>query len=69
MNNEKIKNKIKQNIIDYISTDTSLNDKEVLNLIDNEIDRECGGDEPIKLRDKLALRKQVFDSFKKFFYS
>ena len=66
LNNDNIKNRIKQNIIDYISTDTSLNDKEVLNLIDNEIDRECGGDEPIKLRDKLALRKQIFDRFKNY---
>lgn len=66
MNNDNIKNKIKQNIIDYISTDTSLNDKEVLNLIDNEIDKEFGGDAPIKLKDRINLRKQVFDSFKNY---
>ena len=65
-NNENIKNRIKQNIIDYISTDTSLNDEEVFTLIDKEIEKEYEDKDPIRLKDKLALRKEVFDSFKNY---
>ena len=64
MINEDYKNDIKKQLIDELSDSLSLDDKEILNVIDNKIEDLERRDVPLKLKEKLILRKSIYDSLK-----
>ena len=66
MEYETLKSDIKKEMIEELSYNTNLNDSEILCMIDKKIDSYILETTPIKLRDKLKLRKSIFDSIKKY---
>lgn len=66
MINEDYKNDIKRQLIDELSDSVSLDDKEILNVIDNKIEDLERRDVPLKLKEKLMLRKSIYDSLKNY---
>lgn len=66
MINENYKNDIKKQLIDELSDSLSLDDKEILNVIDNKIEDIERRDVPLKLKEKLVLRKSIYDSLKNY---
>lgn len=61
-----IKSEIKKEMIEELSYNMNLNNSEILNKIDIKIDSYANETMPIKLRDKLKLRKSIFDSIKNY---
>lgn len=66
MINEDYKNDIKRQLIDELSDSLNLDDKEILNVIDNKIEDIERRDVPLKLKEKLMLRKSIYDSLKNY---
>ena len=66
MDNEKYKNSIKRQLIDELSDSVGLEDKEILNVIDDKIEYLEKNDAPLKLKEKIALRKSIYDSLKNY---
>lgn len=66
MINEDYKNDIKKQLIDELSDSLSLDDNEILNVIDNKIEDIERRDVPLKLKEKLILRKSIYDSLKNY---
>ena len=66
MISEDYKNDIKRQLIDELSDSLSLDDKEILNVIDNKIEDIERRDVPLKLKEKLTLRKSIYDSLKNY---
>lgn len=62
---EKIKSKIKQQIIDEIDSHYGMDEIELTKNIDRNIEEYLRGREPIKIIEKLKLRKSIYDSLKK----
>ncbi len=62
---EKIKSKIKQQIIDEIDSHYGIDEIELTKNIDRNIEEYLRGREPIKIIEKLKLRKSIYDSLKK----
>ena len=60
------KNNIKQQLIDEFSDSASLADEDILNIIDDKIDYIEKKDRPLKLKEKILLRKSVYDSLKNY---
>ena len=61
-----IKNIIRNNILNEISTQVDIDEKEVISLIDNRIDEWTNTHEPISIKERIKLRKSIFDSLKKY---
>lgn len=66
MNNENYKNDIKRQLIDELSDSIGLDDREILNVIDNKIDDIEKNEAPLKLKEKIMLRKSIYDSLKNY---
>lgn len=66
MINEDYKNDIKKQLIDELSDSLSLDDSEILNVIDSKIEDIEKRDVPLKLKEKLVLRKSIYDSLKNY---
>ena len=66
MINEDYKNKIKRQLIDELSDSIGLDDKEILESIDEKIENIENNVAPLKLKEKILLRKSIFDSLKNY---
>lgn len=66
MEKNSFKNDIKKQLIEELSDSVGLDDKEILNEIDNKIDFLEKNDKPLKLVDKIKLRKSIYDSLKNY---
>lgn len=66
MRNDDYKNDIKKRLIEELSDSVGLDDKEILNIIDNKIDDFEQNDKPLKLKEKIYLRKSIYDSLKNY---
>ena len=66
MINEDYKNKIKKQLIDELSDSIGLDDKEILESIDEKIENIENNVAPLKLKEKILLRKSIFDSLKNY---
>ena len=66
MNNENYKEDIKKKLIEELSESVGLEDREILSVIDNKIDEIEREDKPLKLSEKISLRKSVYDSLKNY---
>ena len=66
MNNENYKEDIKKKLIEELSESVGLEDREILSVIDNKIDEIEREDRPLKLSEKISLRKSVYDSLKNY---
>ena len=66
MNNNEYKNSIKKQLIDELSDSVGLEDKEILESIDRKIENIELNSNPLKLKEKILLRKSVFDSLKNY---
>ena len=66
MINEDYKNKIKRQLIDELSDSIGLDDKEILESIDAKIESIENNVAPLKLKEKILLRKSIFDSLKNY---
>lgn len=66
MSNEEYKNSIKKQLIDELSDNVGLNEKEILNAIDSKIEYLEKSISPLKIREKIILRKSVYDSLKNY---
>ena len=66
MNNENYKNDIKKQHIDELSDTLNLDDREILNVIDDKIEHIERNEAPLKLKEKISLRKSVYDSLKNY---
>lgn len=66
MNNENYKNDIKKQLIDELSDSLGLDDEEILSVIDNKIDEIEKEKSPLKLKEKISLRKSIYDSLKNY---
>ena len=66
MNNENYKNDIKKQLIDELSDTLNLDDREILNVIDDKIEYIERNEAPLKLKEKISLRKSVYDSLKNY---
>lgn len=66
MINEDYKNKIKRQLIDELSDSVGLEDKEILESIDAKIESIENNVAPLKLKEKILLRKSIFDSLKNY---
>ncbi len=60
------KNDIKKLLIEELSENVGLDDKEILSEIDLKIEQYEGADRPLKLIDKIKLRKSIYDSLKNY---
>lgn len=60
------KNDIKKQLIEELSENVGLDDKEILSEIDLKIEQYEGADRPLKLIDKIKLRKSIYDSLKNY---
>ena len=59
-----LKNEIKQNILNDISNDNLSKDNNLYKLIDNKINNSLK--EPLNIRDKITLKKSIYDSLKRY---
>ena len=66
MSSESYKNDIKKQLIDELSDTLNLDDKEILNVIDDKIENIEKNEAPLKLKEKISLRKSVYDSLKNY---
>ena len=66
MENENYKNKIKRQLIDELSDSVGLDDKEILDSIDKKIENIESNEAPLKLKERISLRKSIFDSLKNY---
>ena len=66
MNNENYKYDIKRQLIDELSDSVGLEDKEILNVIDSKIENIEKTNSPLKLKEKILLRKSIYDSLKNY---
>ncbi|MBO6120194.1 MAG: CpaF family protein [Lachnospiraceae bacterium] len=66
MGNDDYKNDIKRQLIDELSDTVGLEDKEILNVIDSKIEDLERNVSPLKLKEKLVLRKSIYDSLKNY---
>lgn len=66
MDNEIVKREIKSRLIDEISDNMSLDDNTILSIIDNKIDEYEKETEPFKIKERIFLRKSIYDSLKKY---
>lgn len=66
MENDNYKNDIKRQLIDELSDTVGLEDKEILNVIDSKIEDLERNVSPLKLKEKLVLRKSIYDSLKNY---
>lgn len=66
MENENYKNKIKRQLIDELSDSIGLEDKEILDSIDRKIENIENNEAPLKLKERISLRKSIFDSLKNY---
>ena len=66
INNEDYKNDIKKQLIDELSDTTGLEDKEILTVIDRKIEDIEKKDSPLRLQEKISLRKSIYDSLKNY---
>ena len=66
MNNENYKEDIKKKLIEELSESVGLEDKEILTVIDNKIDEIENDHRPLKLSERISLRKSVYDSLKNY---
>ena len=66
MNGENYKNNIKKQLIDELSDTIGLEDNEILKVIDNKIEDIERNETPLRLKEKLILRKSVYDSLKNY---
>ncbi|MBR1844322.1 MAG: CpaF family protein [Lachnospiraceae bacterium] len=60
------KNDIKKQLIEELSENVGLDDKEILSEIDLKIEQYEVADRPLKLIDKIKLRKSIYDSLKNY---
>ena len=66
MSNVVYKNDIKKQLIEELSDTLNLDDKEILNVIDDKIENIERNEAPLKLKEKISLRKSVYDSLKNY---
>ena len=66
MDNGDYKNSIKRQLIDELSDSIGLDDKDILDSIDKKIESIESNASPLKLKEKIALRKSIFDSLKNY---
>ena len=66
MDNGDYKNSIKRQLIDELSDSIGLDDKDILDSIDRKIESIESSASPLKLKEKIALRKSIFDSLKNY---
>ena len=66
MDNSDYKNSIKKQLIDELSDSIGLDDKDILAAIDKKIEDIESDNLPLKLKEKIALRKSIFDSLKNY---
>lgn len=66
MENENYKNKIKRQLIDELSDSVGLDDKEILDSIDKKIENIENNEAPLKLKERISLRKSIYDSLKNY---
>ena len=66
MNGENYKNNIKKQLIDELSDTIGLEDNEILKVIDDKIEDIERNETPLRLKEKLILRKSVYDSLKNY---
>ena len=62
MSSESYKNDIKKQLIDELSDTLNLDDREILNVIDDKIENIEKNEAPLKLKEKISLRKSVYDN-------
>ena len=66
MAKESYKNDIKKQLIEELSDTLNLDDREILNVIDDKIENIEKNEAPLKLKEKISLRKSVYDSLKNY---
>lgn len=59
------KNNIKNRIISDISSDIDVEDDILKNIIDNHIEEYINNNSPIKIKEKIEIRKSIYNSLKK----
>ena len=60
------KNEIKKQLIDELSDNIGIEDSQILSIIDDKIDILEQQYEPLKLKEKIVLRKSIYDSLKNY---
>ena len=66
MSREDYKNDIKRQLIDELSDSIGLDDKDILNVIDSKIEDIEKKEAPLRLCEKILLRKSIYDSLKNY---
>ena len=66
MKNNELKNDIKKNIIMNLSNETGVEDDSFNSIIDTQINEYLTCINPIKIKDKLDIRKSIYDSLKRY---
>lgn len=66
MNSENYKEDIKKKLIEELAESVGLEDREILTIIDSKIEEIEKEDKPLRLAEKLSLRKNVYDSLKNY---
>ena len=66
MKNNELKNDIKKNIIMNLSNEVGVEDDSFNNIIDNQINEYLTFINPLKIKDKLDIRKSIYDSLKRY---
>ena len=66
MAKESYKNDIKKQLIEELSDTLNLDDSEILNVIDDKIENIEKNEAPLKLKEKIFLRKSIYDSLKNY---
>ena len=66
MKSEDYKIDIKRQLIEELSDSVGLEDREILNEIDNKLEELENADRPLKLDEKIKLRKSIYDSLKNY---
>lgn len=60
------KDQIKNNILNEITSEIELDDNEIIKIIDNKIDEYTNTIDPLSIKDRIILRKSIYDSLKKY---
>lgn len=66
MNKLEIKNIIKQNIIEEINEISNANEDKILDVIEENINKYFKDKTPLGIKDRLSLKKSIYDSLKKY---
>ena len=61
-----LKNEIKQNILNDINNENLISEDNINRFIDQKIKESFYDKEPLNIRDKISLRKSIFNSLKKY---